>query len=292
MTITLTREEAQQVLDALEMYLTMETHDEAHILEVDIAPKAIELLRARLAKPDPEQTRSEKMREAGYTKRDTRLECDECGKKFTRQMLPVHDCQPEPEQQLEWDEVFDYATAAYCRSSASKETLRLCFQHRNPQQEQVAIPWTANELMDFAKGIASIYNTPPVRQADSEPVANASAWFALVMNAAAEIEDASYGLRDEEAKRKAISGAKHYRDAANALYTAPPQRERIVYCGCGDGIVPDDGAECGTCVSMRQREWQSLTDEEIADEYFDNWSMSQMTAFARAIEAKLREKNT
>lgn len=96
MTITLTREEAQQVLDALEMYLTMETHDEAHILEVDIAPKAIELLRARLAQPDPEQTRSEKMREAGYTKRDTRLECDECGKKFTRQMLPVHDCQPEP----------------------------------------------------------------------------------------------------------------------------------------------------------------------------------------------------
>ena len=54
MTITLTREEAQQVLDALEMYLTMETHDEAHILEVDIAPKAIELLRARLAQPEPE----------------------------------------------------------------------------------------------------------------------------------------------------------------------------------------------------------------------------------------------
>ncbi len=47
---------------------------------------------------------------------------------------------------------------------------------------------------------------------------------------------------------------------------APPQRERIVYCGCGDGIVPDDGAECGTCVSMRQREWQGLTDEEIRNE--------------------------
>ncbi len=203
MTITLTREEAQQVLDALEMYLTMETHDEAHILEVDIAPKAIELLRARLAKPDPEQTRSEKMREAGYTKRDTRLECDECGKKFTRQMLPVHDCQPEPEQQLEWDEVFDYATAAYCRSSASKETLRLCFQHRNPQQEQVAIPWTANELMDFAKGIASIYNTPPVRQADSEPVA-----FICQGNA--------YMADDVDEYCR----AKH-----TPLYTAPPQRE-------------------------------------------------------------------
>jgi hypothetical protein len=37
--------------------------------------------------------------------------------------------------------------------------------------------------------------------------------------------------------------------------------------------------------------WVGLTDEEIADEYFDNWSMGQMTAFARAIEAKLKEKN-
>jgi hypothetical protein len=34
------------------------------------------------------------------------------------------------------------------------------------------------------------------------------------------------------------------------LYTAPPQR---VYCSCGDGIVPDDGALCGTCVSLREK---------------------------------------
>lgn len=54
MTITLTREEAQQVLDALEMYLTMSTYEEAKLLEVDIAPKAIELLRARLSAPEPE----------------------------------------------------------------------------------------------------------------------------------------------------------------------------------------------------------------------------------------------
>ncbi len=195
--ITLTREEAQQVLDALEHAQATEPIWKTPIRE------AKETLRARLAKPDPEQTRSEKMREAGYTKRDTRLECDECGKKFTRQMLPVHDCQPEPEQQLEWDEVFDYATAAYCRSSASKETLRLCFQHRNPQQEQVAIPWTANELMDFAKGIASIYNTPPVRQADSEPVA-----FICQGNA--------YMADDVDEYCR----AKH-----TPLYTAPPQRK-------------------------------------------------------------------
>lgn len=90
MTITLTREEAQQALDALEHAQATEPIWKTPIRE------AKETLRARLAQPDPEQTRSEKMREAGYTKRDTRLECDECGKKFTRQMLPVHDCQPEP----------------------------------------------------------------------------------------------------------------------------------------------------------------------------------------------------
>jgi hypothetical protein len=66
-------------------------------------------------------------------------------------------------------------------------------------------------------------NLPPPLQA--EPVANASSWFALVMNAAAEIEDASHCLRDEAAKRVAISGAKHYRDAANALFAATPRRE-------------------------------------------------------------------
>ncbi len=78
------------------------------------------------------------------------------------------------------------------------------------------------------------------------------------------------------------------------LYTAPPQREQIVYCGCGDGIVPDDGAECGTCVSMRQREWQGLTEAERMD-ILDAELTTQSTehfALAQTIEAKLKEKNT
>jgi len=69
--------------------------------------------------------------------------------------------------------------------------------------------------------------TQPVQ----EPVSNASAWFALVMNAAAELEDASHCLRDEDAKRVAISGAKHYRDAAKALYTTPPAQEFVCSTG-------------------------------------------------------------
>lgn len=61
--------------------------------------------------------------------------------------------------------------------------------------------------------------------AQQGPVATASAWFALIVNAAAELEDASHCMRDEDAKRVAIRGAKYYRDAANALYTSPPPRK-------------------------------------------------------------------
>ena len=77
-------------------------------------------------------------------------------------------------------------------------------------------------------------------------------------------------------------------------HIAPPQRERIL-CGCGDQIMPDDGAECGTCVTARnavKREWQGLTpeDKRIAGIplYTDQISMSD--AFD-VIERILKEKN-
>jgi len=57
--ITLTREEAQQVLDALDEYY----------ITTDEGKQLVETLRARLSAPEPEQTRSEKMREAGITRR-------------------------------------------------------------------------------------------------------------------------------------------------------------------------------------------------------------------------------
>jgi hypothetical protein len=106
----------------------------------------------------------------------------------------------------------------------------------------------------------------PVQSAErGEPVVNASAWFALVMNAAAELEDASHCLRDEDAKRVAISGAKHYRDAAKALYTTPPAQQR-----------------------------KPLTDEEIELIFRESsgYGGDDFQSFARAIEAKLKEKNS
>ncbi len=47
------RQAAEQSLEALETYLTMDTVEESHLLEVDIAPKAINALRAALAEPEP-----------------------------------------------------------------------------------------------------------------------------------------------------------------------------------------------------------------------------------------------
>jgi len=158
-----------------------------------------------------------------------------------------------------------------------------------------------------------------------EPVANASAWFALVMNAAAELEDASHCLRDEDAKRVAISGAKHYRDAAKALYTTSPEAQKRIQeleaelmrmqgrelklqmalnkpaaqpaydqtalelCDvCGwKTLIPDDG--CLNCEreAAAQRQWVGL---ESSD-----WnSIGYTTEFRRGGEwadAKLREKN-
>ncbi len=108
MTITLTREEAQQVLDALGKVFD---HNDWQSYET-----TVELLRTRLAQPEPE---------------------------------PVA---------LEWDDVFDAAASAYCRSEASRKALRLCFQTRQ-QTTQVSIGWTANELMAFAKTVAYVCAT-------------------------------------------------------------------------------------------------------------------------------------
>jgi len=94
-----------------------------------------------------------------------------------------------------------------------------------------------------------------------EPVANSSAWWALVMGAAASVEEASWSLRDEDAKRQAIGAAKHYREAANALYATPP---------------------------AAQRQWVGLTDEERDAIVLGN---QQRWEIAIAIEAKLKGKN-
>jgi len=69
----------------------------------------------------------------------------------------------QPEQEPQWDEVFDAAVRAYARSAPSREALRLCFQNKSGR-DQISIGWTAQELMAFAKDIASLYTNPPQRK--------------------------------------------------------------------------------------------------------------------------------
>lgn len=68
--------------------------------------------------------------------------------------------------------------------------------------------------------------------ATSSAEGDASAWWALVMGAAASIEDAANCLRDPDAKKQADGAAKHYREAAQKLMAAR-----------GVPAVPD----CETC---------------------------------------------
>lgn len=81
------------------------------------------------------------------------------------------------------------------------------------------------------------------------------------------------------------------------VYLAPPQlKQEPVWCGCGDEIVADTGARCGTCVGIRDmRQWRGLSYEEFTavrrSSQFRDVSESSCKKFYRAIEAKLREKN-
>jgi hypothetical protein len=54
--------------------------------------------------------------------------------------------------------------------------------------------------------------------------------------------------------------------------------------------MPDDGAECGACVTARNavKEWKGLSTAEVKV----LWNLTKKPSeFAAAIEAKLREKN-
>ena len=79
--MTTLRDAAQQALEALQNCANGED-------DVLLTRDALAALRAALAEP----TLTQQMTDAGFTPRDNRLTCDECGGKFTRQMLPIHKC--------------------------------------------------------------------------------------------------------------------------------------------------------------------------------------------------------
>jgi hypothetical protein len=77
------------------------------------------------------------------------------------------------------------------------------------------------------------------------------------------------------------------------LYTAPLQEPQIKQ-RTGDCLLTGVCAAEGHRIQKPRREWQGLTDEEILEEYRqsygDDGNLTDVY-FARAIEAKLKEKN-
>ena len=84
-------------------------------------------------------------------------------------------------------------------------------------------------------------------------------------------------------------------DFEKCVRSCTPRGQWIAHvrCGCGDQIMPDDGAECGNCVTARKavkREWQTLTDDEIRIAWGPYFSRG--VDVARVIEALLKKKNS
>jgi hypothetical protein len=91
-----------------------------------------------------------------------------------------------------------------------------------------------------------------------EPAADALAveqserasWFALAMNAAANIEDASACLHDEDAKRAAVGAAKHVREKCNAMWNAAPQAQ----AGARDALAASLSQAARDVLAERKRQ--------------------------------------
>jgi len=81
-----------------------------------------------------------------------------------------------------------------------------------------------------------------------------------------------------------------YLNDAVARRVEPPAAES----GAGFESLPASPTWCDDLVPQMRREWQGLTDEEIATvKHLYDWTAGwTIDRFARAIEAKLKERNT
>ena len=162
------REAAQMALDAL---ITAER-------EGNCEYGATDALRARLAQPiqpdwskagfgqpqqpEPEKSLSQRMREAGFTPRDTRLECDGCGKKFSRLMLPIHDCdaaQPEPEPVAWMHNFIDEVAITHRPADLDRHPDRWTPLYKDPTPCQTCEALARSVMMDQTS-----HDIPPQRE--------------------------------------------------------------------------------------------------------------------------------
>ena len=145
------------------------------------------------AAPAPEPSRSQKMHEAGFTARDTRLTCDECGAKFTRQFAPLHECaQPEPSAQA-LDIAFELGrveamqeTSAF-NASALRKALSAMLTHFGMDEDE----WNKPTL-DQARAALAEYDSFTLHPATADLVRRFSQALAEKLAAA----EAKYGYSD------------------------------------------------------------------------------------------------
>ncbi len=145
------------------------------------------------AAPAPEPSRLQKMREAGFTARDTRLTCDECGAKFTPQFAPLHECaQPEPSAQA-LDIAFELGrveamqeTSAF-NASALRKALSAMLTHFGMDEDE----WNKPTL-DQARAALAEYDSFTLHPATADLVRRFSQALAEKLAAA----EAKYGYSD------------------------------------------------------------------------------------------------
>jgi hypothetical protein len=115
---------------------------------------------------------------------------------------------------------------------------------------EVATTPLAKDRQEVLRAQAALRHA--IEQAErQEPVANdwsvfntgAEVWSGLSM------EDAVAELTPERLERGWSAVCVINKDNP-PLYTAPPQRQPdYVWCGCGDGIMPNTGAKCWNCAA-------------------------------------------
>jgi hypothetical protein len=233
--ITLTREEAHQLLVALQELNRLSIGENAICLPAEI-DDAMEVLEARLAQPEPEP---------GRLRRGDILRCI--------------------------------------------ETNELCTVWATSTTGKTQVKWKANDFGQYtAEQIGDLFLVEP--KPEPEPVA----W-----------EYCGALFYDKEEVFAWHERGDIGSTPPKPLYSAPPQRKpwdnKVLITdeyerGFIDGMQKQMQSSVDRAVNkMAKREWQGLTNDEILEEYRqsygDDGNLTDVY-FARAIEAKLKEKNT
>lgn len=81
---------AERLRKLAQAYRSVVVVDVTSINEATDLDRAADLIE-QMAQAKP--SRSERLREAGFTPRDKRIACDECGQLVSQQFLPIHKCE-------------------------------------------------------------------------------------------------------------------------------------------------------------------------------------------------------